>query len=63
MSERRGVDVVGLVLGLGALLASAYMITDGAFWPESLDLRWVLAGGAMVIGLGLLVSSLVRKRS
>jgi hypothetical protein len=63
MSQRRGVDVVGLVFGLGALLASAYMITDGSFWPGSLDLRWVLAGGAMMIGLGLLVGSLVRKRS
>ncbi len=60
--EKRGVDVVGLVFGVAALVASAYMLSNGASWPDFLDLRWVLAGGAMVIGLGLLAGSARRRR-
>ncbi|PSL54702.1 hypothetical protein B0I31_106218 [Saccharothrix carnea] len=60
--EKRGVDVVGLVFGVAALIAAAYMLSDGAAWPEFLDLRWALAGGAMVIGLGLLAGSARRRR-
>jgi hypothetical protein len=60
--EKRGVDVVGLVFGIAALVAAAYMLSDGAAWPDFLDLRWALASGAMVIGLGLLVGS-ARRRS
>ncbi|WP_447004446.1 hypothetical protein ACRAKI_33280 [Saccharothrix isguenensis] len=60
--EKRGVDVVGLVFGVAALVAAAYMLSDGAAWPEFLDLRWALAGGAMVIGLGLLAGSARRHR-
>ncbi|MBB5806121.1 hypothetical protein F4560_005889 [Saccharothrix ecbatanensis] len=60
--EKRGVDVVGLVFGIAALVAAAYMLSDGAAWPDFLDLRWALAGGAMVIGLGLLAGSARRRR-
>lgn len=59
--EKRGVDVVGLVLGISALVAAAYMLSDGAAWPEFLDLRWALAGGAMVIGIGLLAGAARRR--
>ncbi|WP_309115171.1 hypothetical protein [Saccharothrix sp.] len=61
VQEKRGVDVVGLVFGVAALVAAAYMLSDGAAWPDFLDLRWVLAGGAMVIGLGLLAGSARRR--
>jgi len=59
--EKRGIDVVGLVFGAAALVAAAYMLSDGASWPAFLDVRWALAGGAMVIGLGLLVGSARRR--
>ncbi|ACU40328.1 hypothetical protein KCV87_23345 [Actinosynnema pretiosum subsp. pretiosum] len=60
--ERRpGIDVVSLVFGVTALIASAYMLTDGSALP-GLDLRWLLAGGALVIGLGLLGSSVRRRQ-
>lgn len=62
LPEKRGLDVVGLVFGVAALVASAYMLTDGLGWPEFLDLRWLLAGGAMVIGVGLLAGSVRRRR-
>jgi hypothetical protein len=60
--EKRGVDVVGLVFGLGTLIAAAFMLSDGTIWPGDMDPRWVLASGAMVIGLGLLVGSLRKRR-
>ncbi|MDQ2582474.1 hypothetical protein [Saccharothrix yanglingensis] len=59
--EKRGVDVVGLVLGVAALVAATYMLSDGASWPAFLDLRWALAGGAVVIGIGLLAGSARRR--
>ncbi|GGP58644.1 hypothetical protein [Saccharothrix coeruleofusca] len=62
LRDKRGVDVVGLVFGIGTLLASAYMLTDGRIWPDFLDLRLLLAGGAMVIGIGLLAGSMRRRR-
>ncbi|QTR01441.1 hypothetical protein J7S33_18730 [Saccharothrix algeriensis] len=59
--EKRGIDVVGLVFGAAALVAAAYMLSDGASWPAFLDVRWALAGGAMVFGRGLLVGSARRR--
>ncbi|CAL9673943.1 hypothetical protein AB0A74_09090 [Saccharothrix sp. NPDC042600] len=61
LKEKRGVDVVGAVFGVAALVAAAYMLSDGAAWPDFLDLRWALAGAAMVIGLGLLAGSARRR--
>jgi hypothetical protein len=63
VSERRGVDLVALLFGLGALLFSGYALSGGEYFDEAIDLRWLLAGGAVVVGLLLLISSLVRKRS
>lgn len=57
---KRPVDLVGLLFGLGALCASAFILTDGAF---SFDPRWVLATIAVVIGVGLLANSLRRRRN
>ncbi|ATE57365.1 MULTISPECIES: hypothetical protein [Actinosynnema] len=60
--ERRpGIDVVSLVFGLTALIASAYMLADDSAL-SGLDLRWLLAGGALVIGLGLLGGSVRRRQ-
>lgn len=62
LRDKRGVDLVALVFGVAALLAAAYMLSDGAIWPGGFDLRWVFASGAVVIGLGLLAGSLLRQR-
>ncbi|GAA3842043.1 hypothetical protein GCM10022243_05550 [Saccharothrix violaceirubra] len=62
VETNRGVDVVGLVFGVSALVAAAYMLSDGKSWPAFLDVRWLLAGGAMVIGIGLLAGAARRKR-
>lgn len=62
VESRSGFDVVAFVFGIGALLASAFVLTGGDYWPDFLDLRWVVAGGAIVIGLGLLAGSVLRHR-
>jgi hypothetical protein len=60
--ERRPPDVLTLIAGIATLLVSTYVLTDGAIgWP-AVDLRWILAGGALLVGLVLLIASLRRKR-
>ncbi|MTD56289.1 hypothetical protein GKO32_20240 [Amycolatopsis sp. RM579] len=56
--RRRGVDVFGLLIGIATLFASAYTLTDGITWLPSFDVRWVLAGGAILFGALMLGASL-----
>jgi hypothetical protein len=56
--ESRRPDLLTLIAGVATLLVSAYVLTDGALWLPSIDPRWLLAGGAMLVGLLLLGSSL-----
>ncbi|GAA3807490.1 MULTISPECIES: hypothetical protein [Amycolatopsis] len=56
--RRRGVDVVTLILGIATLLVSAYVLSDGASWLPSFDLKWVLAGGAVLVGVLMLGASM-----
>jgi hypothetical protein len=60
--ERRGPDLFTLLAGIATLLVSAYVLTDGALWVPSLDPRWLLAGGALVVGLFMLIASVRGKR-
>jgi len=62
IEPRGGFDVIAFVFGIGALLAAGFVLTGGDYWPDFLDLRWVVAGGAIVIGLGLLAGSVLRQR-
>ncbi|WNV90814.1 hypothetical protein [Umezawaea sp. Da 62-37] len=62
IDSRGGFDVIAFVFGIGALLAAGFVLTGGDYWPDFLDLRWVVAGGAIVIGLGLLAGSVLRQR-
>jgi hypothetical protein len=56
--ERRGPDVLTLIAGVATLLVSSYVLTDGAIRISGPDLRWVIAGGALLVGLLLLIASL-----
>ena len=58
---RRKPDFGTLTFGVLTLLASAYVLTDGASWLPSVDPRWVLAAVAGVIGVLLLLSSTSRR--
>jgi len=55
---RRGPDPITLVAGLLTLVASGYVLTDGALWVPGLDPRWLLAGAALLVGVLLLAGSL-----
>jgi hypothetical protein len=41
---------------------SAYVLSDGASWLPQFDFRWVIAGGAVFVGLMLLGASFGSKR-
>ncbi|WP_300017282.1 hypothetical protein [Pseudonocardia sp.] len=57
---RRRPDLVTLVTGVLALLMSVAAFVD---WLPAIDVRWVLAAGAALLGLTLLVSSLRGRRT
>ncbi|HEX4247867.1 MAG TPA: hypothetical protein VH008_08355 [Pseudonocardia sp.] len=54
---RRGPDVLTLVMGLIALCAAASALFHWTPPLPLLDPRWLLAGGAVLVGLLLLVAS------
>ncbi|WP_199434350.1 hypothetical protein [Qaidamihabitans albus] len=54
----RGVDVFTLIAGLATLGVSGYILSDGASWFPGVDLRWVLAGGAVLVGVLMLAASM-----
>lgn len=59
---RRGPDLLTLFAGIATLLMAAYVLSDGETWLPSFDPRWLLAGGAVLVGL-LLLGSSVRRRN
>lgn len=59
---RRSVDFFTLIVGVATLLISAYVLSDGASWLPHFDFRWVIAGGAVFVGLMLLGASFGGKR-
>jgi fatty acid desaturase len=54
---KRGIDAFTLIAGLATLLISGYVLTDGASWMPAFEMRWVLAGGAVLIGVLMLAGS------
>lgn len=61
-ARRRAPDPLALIAGLAALLVSVTALVGSAAWLPSMDLRWVLAGGAATIGVLLLLASLRPRR-
>jgi len=59
-SPRRGLDPVTLLFGIGALLVSGVALTNGSGLLPGVDPRWLLAGGAVLVGTLLLVGTLRR---
>jgi hypothetical protein len=60
--RKRRPDLLTMFAGVATLLMSAYVLTDGRSWLPSFDPRWLLAGGAVLVGL-LLFGSSVRRRN
>jgi len=59
---RRRLDLLALLAGIATMLMAAYVLTDGRTWLPNFDPRWLLAGGAVLVGL-LLFGSSVRRRN
>jgi hypothetical protein len=58
IATRRGPDPLTLVVGLATLAMALFAFTGTLPDLSFVDPRWVLAGGAAVVGLVLLVGSL-----
>ncbi|MET8852996.1 hypothetical protein [Amycolatopsis sp. NPDC004625] len=61
-ARRGGVNAFTLIVGVATLLVSAYVLSDGASWLPSFDFRWVIAGGAVFVGVLLLTASFGKRR-
>ena len=61
-ARRGGLDVFTLIVGVATLMISAYVLSDGASWLPRFDFRWIIAGGAVFVGLLLLGASFRGKR-
>jgi len=57
---RRGFDPITLVVGLGALFVAAVGLSGDASWVSAIDPRWLLAAGAVLVGVLLLIGTLRR---
>jgi hypothetical protein len=58
LDERRGPDLLTLIVGLGALGIAVASLLGGMAWLPSIDGRWVLAMLALIVGLLLVIGSL-----
>ena len=58
--ERRGIDPLTMLFGIGALLVSGTALTNGSGLLPGVDPRWLLAAGAVLVGVLLLVGTLRR---
>lgn len=55
---RRRPDLLAMIAGLGTLMVAGYVLSDGAMWLPSVSPTWLLAGGAVLVGLLMLGTSL-----
>lgn len=60
--RRRFPDPLNLIVGLLTIGVAAYALTDGAWGLPAVDPRWVIAGGALLVGMLLLGASLRPRR-
>ena len=61
--RRRGPDPLALVVGLATLAMAVFAFVGELPDLSGFDPRWLLAGGAALVGLVLLVGSLRGRRS
>ncbi|WP_197320707.1 hypothetical protein [Saccharomonospora sp. NB11] len=59
----RSTDPVTLLAGVVTLFVSLYVLSDAHTWFPNLDLRWVLGGGAALVGVLMLVASMRPRKS
>ena len=59
---RRQIGVLGILMALVFLAVASVGFTGDPWWLLQAATKWVVAGIAAVVGLGLLVSSLPGRR-
>ena len=60
-APRRVPDPLALLAGLAALAVALTALVGSTSWFPPLDGRWILAVGAMAVGVALLAGSLRRR--
>jgi hypothetical protein len=60
--RRRTPDLFTMATGLGVLAVSGIALFGGITWLPTMDVRWVLAAVAMLVGLLLVISSMRPRR-
>lgn len=63
VARRRGPDPLALLVGLATLAMAVFAFAGELPDLSGIDPRWLLAGGAALVGLVLLVSSLRGRKS
>lgn len=61
-NRRRAPDLLTLLAGIGALVVAISALVGSASWLPAVDARWLLAGGAVTVGLLLLAGSVRPRR-
>lgn len=57
-AHRSSPDLPTLLVGVSALAVALVALIGAAPWAPNLDPRWVLAGGAVFVGIVLLVATM-----
>ncbi len=55
--HRSSPDLPALLVGVSALAVALVALIGGTPWAPNLDPRWVLAGGAVLVGIVLLLAT------
>ncbi|GAA1244644.1 hypothetical protein GCM10009676_33120 [Prauserella halophila] len=61
-ADGQRVDPLTLTAGIATLAVSAYVLSGGPTWFGLPDGRWILAGVAVLLGVGMLAASLRKER-
>ncbi|MCA1708826.1 MAG: hypothetical protein LC808_38330 [Actinobacteria bacterium] len=62
IARRRGPDLLTLAVGLAALTVALSALLGGMGWLPGVDIRWVLAAVAILVGLALILGSVRPRR-
>ncbi|MGH4023226.1 MAG: hypothetical protein ACRDRV_01435 [Pseudonocardiaceae bacterium] len=62
IARRRGPDLLTLAVGLAALAVSLSAQLGGTGWLPGVDIQWVLAAVAILVGLALVIGSVRPRR-
>lgn len=56
------VNIIGVVMSLAFMVVASVGLTGNPWWLLDPGTKWLVAGGIALIGLGLVASTLPRRR-